>query len=114
VKSGPDVFADALVPIAEVSSGVFDFPKPNTRHRQSLRARAADAAFVRNGYRSAKSHGKPNLAIGRQGPQNKGLRDFAADGAAFTFTSRSSRYLNCPSNLIGHAHLNKPANGVGR
>jgi hypothetical protein len=30
------------------------------------------------------------------------------------FTSRSSRTLNCPSNLIGHDHPNnRPANGVG-
>jgi hypothetical protein len=27
------------------------------------------------------------------------------------FTPDSSRYLNCPSNLIGHDHPNKPANG---
>jgi hypothetical protein len=30
---------------------------------------------------------------------------------AFIFDS--SRYLNCPSNLIGHDDSNKPANGVG-
>src|ERR1700722_11375412 len=29
------------------------------------------------------------------------------------FTPDSSRYLNCPSNLIGHDHPNKPANGEG-
>ena len=28
------------------------------------------------------------------------------------FTPRSSRTLNCPSNLIGHDHPNKPANGT--
>ncbi|HTG05424.1 MAG TPA: hypothetical protein VK635_15360, partial [Bradyrhizobium sp.] len=27
------------------------------------------------------------------------------------FTPRSSRYLNYPSNFIGHGHPNKPANG---
>jgi hypothetical protein len=27
------------------------------------------------------------------------------------FTPDSSQYLNCPSNLIGHDHFNKPANG---
>jgi hypothetical protein len=31
--------------------------------------------------------------------------------AGKAFTSDSSRYLNCPSNLIGHDHANKPANG---
>jgi hypothetical protein len=110
VKSGPDVFADALVPIAEVSSGVLisQNPIPDIVSRST---RSADAAFVRHGYRSAKSHGKPNLAMARQAPQNKGLRDLAADGADCAFTSRSSRYLNCPSNLIGHDPCNKPANG---
>jgi hypothetical protein len=34
-------------------------------------------------------------------------------GAARAFTFDSSRYLNCPSNLIGHDHPDKPANGVG-
>jgi hypothetical protein len=33
--------------------------------------------------------------------------------AARAFTSRSLRTLNCPSNLIDHIRLNKPANGVG-
>jgi hypothetical protein len=31
--------------------------------------------------------------------------------AGNAFTSDSSRYLNYPSNLIGHDHPNKPANG---
>jgi hypothetical protein len=39
--------------------------------------------------------------------------DFPAFGAQAAFTSRSSRYLNCPSNLVGHDHPNKPANGEG-
>jgi hypothetical protein len=42
--------------------------------------------------------------------------DFGDPGAvacAKPFTHDSSRYLNCPSNLIGHDHPNKPANGVG-
>lgn len=50
VKSGPDVFADALVPIAEVPSGVLipgtPHPAPGTpdiqhRHRPSMRAQPA-------------------------------------------------------------------------
>jgi hypothetical protein len=32
-------------------------------------------------------------------------------GLRKAFTPDSSRYLNCSSNLIGHDHLNKPANG---
>jgi hypothetical protein len=46
-------------------------------------------------------------------PANKALPDFSADRAERAFTSRSSRTLNCPSNLIGHDRLNKPANGIG-
>jgi uncharacterized protein len=42
-----------------------------------------------------------------------GLRDFAAARTGGAFTRRSSRYLNCPSNLISHDRLNKPANGEG-
>src|SRR5258707_9223635 len=38
---------------------------------------------------------------------------FAAVRTENAFTPRSSRYLNCPSNLIGHDHPNKPPNGVG-
>jgi hypothetical protein len=41
------------------------------------------------------------------------FRQSAVIGAANAFTFDSSRYLNCPSNLIGHDHPNKPANGVG-
>src|SRR5665647_1133993 len=40
-------------------------------------------------------------------------RDLAAGCAEDAFTFDSSRYLNCPSNLTGHDHPNKPANGVG-
>jgi len=43
--------------------------------------------------------------------KNKALPDLAADRAGSAFTSRSSRTLNCPSNLIGHDRLNTPANG---
>lgn len=43
-----------------------------------------------------------------------GFRDFASGGARRRFTSRSSRTLNCSSNLIGKDHRhNRPANGVG-
>src|SRR6267142_3885073 len=37
--------------------------------------------------------------------------DFTIIRAASAFTPRSSRYLNYPSNFIGHGHPNKPANG---
>jgi hypothetical protein len=37
--------------------------------------------------------------------------DFTVIHAANAFTPRSSRYLNYPSNFIGHGHPNKPANG---
>jgi hypothetical protein len=42
VKSGPDVFADALAPIAEAASGVFGSRHPHlppsTRHCDFMRA----------------------------------------------------------------------------
>jgi len=44
-------------------------------------------------------------------PVKSAFLRFQARGARIAFTSRSSRYLNCPSNLIGHDHPNKPANG---
>jgi hypothetical protein len=78
VKSGPDVFADALVPIAEVLIRRFDFPAPGTQHptpahRPSMRAQAREAAFVHNGYRSTKPEGKSSSAIARQTWQKHGI-----------------------------------------
>jgi hypothetical protein len=70
------------------------------------RATAAD------GYRFAKPQGKPIFANARKPAPAKHFCDFAAAGAARPFTPDSSRCLNCPSNLIGHDHPNKPANGV--
>jgi hypothetical protein len=66
-----------------------------------------------NGYRLAKWQGKPNPAFRRKGPSNLRFCDFVAMAIAPAFTSDSSRYLNCPSNLIGHGHPNEPANGEG-
>jgi len=40
-----------------------------------------------------------------------GLLRFTVIRAENAFTPRSSRYLNYPSNFIGHGHPNKPANG---
>ncbi|MBR1278082.1 hypothetical protein [Bradyrhizobium sp. AUGA SZCCT0283] len=66
-----------------------------------------------NGYRSAKPQGKPNFTIGNFSLCRRHFRDFAFDGALRPFTSRSSRTLNCPSNLIGHDHPNnRPENGT--
>jgi hypothetical protein len=39
------------------------------------------------------------------------FRDFVATCAARAFMFDSLRYLNRPSNLTGHDHPNKPANG---
>src|ERR1700676_3968969 len=77
-----------------------------TRHTPS-------SPLCANGYRLAKCQGKPNPANIRKPARNMGLRDFAVVRAAQAFTCDSSRYLNCPSNLIGHDDPNKPANGVG-
>lgn len=42
------------------------------------------------------------------------LRDLPATARRARLRPRSSRYLNCSSNLISHdRHPNKPANGVG-
>jgi hypothetical protein len=68
----------------------------------------------RNGYRSAKPQGKPNFTFDEFALCRRHFCDFAFGGALRAFTSRSSRTLNCPSNLIGHDHPNnRPENGVG-
>jgi hypothetical protein len=75
---------------------------------------AASGAHDRSdGYRFAKCQGKPISANARKPATAKHFCDFAAAGADPAFTSDSSRTLNCPSNLIGHDHPNKPANGEG-
>jgi hypothetical protein len=67
----------------------------------------------RNGYRFAKWQGKRKFREVMKTPLNKPLLDFTGMRAGKSFTSDSSRCLNCPSNLIGHDHSNKPANGCG-
>ena len=85
MKSGPDVFADALVPLPWLSpaSQISKYPKASSRHprprarriaarrrssavmtgcRYRARARGPIAA---NGYRFAKRQGKPNCRIRR-------------------------------------------------
>jgi hypothetical protein len=133
VKSGPDVFADALVPpatgVEHSSSGAERSVLRISRHliARSTAMRGADTArsalppvpaqprdpIAANGYRLPKRQGKSNPPIGQKPPSNKGFCDLAAIGAATAFTFDSSRYLNCPSNFIGHGDPNKPANGVG-
>jgi len=66
-----------------------------------------------NGYRFAKCHGKPNSANARKPAWHRYFCNSVIAGAGSAFTLHSSRYLNCPSNLIGHDHPNKPANGEG-
>jgi hypothetical protein len=76
--------------------------------------RRAPRARRCNGYRCAKPQGKPNFTIGNFSLCCRHFCDFASDRTMRAFTSRSSRTLNCPSNLIGHDHPNnRPENGVG-
>jgi hypothetical protein len=66
-----------------------------------------------DGYRFAKRQGKPNSANPAVAQQNKRFGDFARCAARNPFRFDSSRTLNCSSNLIGHDHPDKPANGGG-
>ena len=57
---------------------------------------------------------KPNFTIDNFSLCRRHFCDSAFDGTMRAFTSRSSRTLNCPSNLIGHdPPNNRPENGVG-
>jgi hypothetical protein len=67
-----------------------------------------------NGYRNPKRKGKPNLAIARKCLRHRHFFDSVTGGRLRAFTRRSSRYLNCPSKLLVHIRLNKPANGCGK
>jgi hypothetical protein len=74
---------------------------------------AGAGPIAANGYRLPKPQGKPNPAIRRKRAPDKHFCNFGLMCRPTAFTSDSSRYLNCPSNLIGHGDPNKPANGVG-
>jgi hypothetical protein len=77
--------------------------------------RVAGTAFAcGSGYRFAKRQGKPNFANRALSQQNRRFFDVAAKPAENSFRFDSSRTLNCSSNLIGHDHPNKPANGDGK
>ena len=72
--------------------------------------KAHDAA---NGYCFAKPQGKPNFTIGKFSLRRRRFCDSTLGGTVPAFTSRSSRTLNCSSNLIGNDHPNnRPENGV--
>jgi hypothetical protein len=107
---GPDVFADALVPRRRVAARRvpknLETPVPATAWLHAG-IRCAD------GYRFAKRQGKPNSANLAVAQQNNRFCDFATGGAPNPFRFDSSQSLNCSSNLIGHDHPNKPANGGG-
>lgn len=82
--------------------------------RQTSRLAERASTRCRDGYRSAKRQGKPNFTNGHFPLCRRHFFDFAFSRAMRAFTSRSSRTLNCPSNLIGHDHPNnRPENGVG-
>jgi hypothetical protein len=148
VKSGPDVFADALVPAARafgagalicqfllnrfsgrsaltsptisIQCAQYRVPRSFWREPPAWRCscdcgwRGVPAGtFARNGYRCAKRQGKPAFTIWQKGLCRGDFYNSFELCASRAFTPRSSRTLNCPSNLIGHDRLNKPANGVG-
>jgi hypothetical protein len=66
-----------------------------------------------NGYRFAKPQGKPNSPNTTAVQQNNAFLHFATGAAQEPFRFDSSQSLNCSSNLIGHDHPYKPANGGG-
>ena len=130
LRSGPDVFADALVPTRRGSPRLFycpdivdhgpdprrrrscaPFQQPAPRHPSSVAAAHSGKAPCGNGYRCPKRHGKPNFAIARKCLRHSHFFDSCDGRPPCAFTARSSRYLNCPSNLLVHIRLNKPANG---
>ena len=146
LKSGPDVFADPLVPAAcAVRAPATIFPFPVLVRRQASRPRVACArvpgctpfggslavtpplrsisrltarrvggharAIVRHGYRCPKHHGKPAFTNTQKCLRHRHFCDSAQRLRRRRFTSRSSRYLNRSSNLMGHDHPHKPANG---
>jgi hypothetical protein len=88
---------------------------PRTERRAVLRRVLGHDLLwrCRHGYRLAKGQGKPNFASERKLAWDRHFCHSAADGGGNAFTFDSSRYLNCPSNLIGHDHPNQPANGEG-
>jgi hypothetical protein len=59
----------------------------------------------------AKQQGKPNPQNG-ENPRKAAFSHIRPSTRRRAFTTDSSRCLNCPSNLIGHDHPDKPANGV--
>jgi hypothetical protein len=79
--------------------------------RGACLASNGDGTGLRNGYRSAKPQGKPNFAIAELSLCRRHFCDFVFASPVRAFTSRSSRTLNCPSNLIVHDHPNnRPEN----
>jgi hypothetical protein len=80
--------------------------------RRVFRSTRANARRC-NGYRCTKRHGKPVFTNRHLSLQDRHFCDSMSACPPRAFTPRSSRYLNCPSNLIGHDQSNKPANGVG-
>jgi hypothetical protein len=64
-----------------------------------------------DGYRFAKRNGKSIFTNAQKPLRHRHFLHFLSNRFSRTFTSRSSRYLNCPSKFSGHITLNKPANG---
>jgi hypothetical protein len=76
-----------------------------------LELRALGCERCGNGYRFAKRNGKPIPAIAEKPLRHRRFLDSLSRRFNRTFTSRSSRTLNCSSNFSGHINPNKPANG---
>jgi hypothetical protein len=118
LKSGPDVFADALVPrntLVPWPAPRSSAPFPSQLHfRESADAepawRAGDVAAMVIVPPNGRVNRTSPLAVASCAAVISAISPAA--GAKRAFTPRSSRTLNCPSKLIGHGDPDKPANGV--
>jgi len=76
--------------------------------------RASGTTDLAHGYRLPNIARQLRALERREPAPDKHFLDLTSAGGVSAFTPDSSRCLNCPSNLIGHDHPNKPANGVGK
>jgi hypothetical protein len=107
------VFADALAPASQVCQPSLARDPFTPTSILTIPQAAVMSVFAADGYRPAKAEGKLKLTNARQALQDKHFCKLPALARLRAFTSRSSRTLSGPSNLIGHLRPCKPANGMG-